>query len=71
VPVQVPPLPLRPVGAMVAALGLLGLVGWFVLELRAGERVGLAERVAAGAQAFWPLVAATSGPRVRLRRGAG
>jgi hypothetical protein len=35
---------------------LLCLVGWFGAELtHEGPRVGLAERVAAGAQALWPL----------------
>ena len=40
---------------------LLLVVGWFFAELlMAGERVGLAERVAAGAQAVWPLVVVLS-----------
>ena len=43
----------RPV-TRVAATVLLGLVGWFAVELN-GPRTGLAERVAAGAQALWPL----------------
>lgn len=49
----------RPVTRNVlAGAVLLGLVGWFVVELAAdSSRVGLAERVAAGAQALWPLVA--------------
>lgn len=43
---------------LVAALGLLGLLGWFGLEFFGdGPRIGLAERVLAGAQAFWPLAA--------------
>ena len=43
--------------AVPAAVALLGLVGWFVVELAADSgRVGLSERVAAGAQALWPLV---------------
>lgn len=48
---------LRPaVGAGAAAL-LLGSLGWLLVELSTqGDRVGLAERVAAGAQALWPLV---------------
>ena len=33
---------------------LLGLVAWFVAELY-GDKRGLAERVASGAQALWPL----------------
>jgi hypothetical membrane protein len=48
---------LRPVVAVAAAVVLLGLVGWFGVELfRDGTRVGLAERLAAGAQSVWPLV---------------
>ncbi|HEY6425340.1 MAG TPA: DUF998 domain-containing protein [Pseudonocardiaceae bacterium] len=41
-----------------AAAGLLGLLGWFGFEyLSDGPRIGLAERVLAGAQALWPLAA--------------
>ncbi|MGH3917317.1 MAG: DUF998 domain-containing protein [Pseudonocardiaceae bacterium] len=41
-----------------AAAGLLGLLGWFGLEFFGdGPRIGLAERVLAGAQAVWPLAA--------------
>ncbi|RZS87059.1 putative membrane protein [Motilibacter rhizosphaerae] len=57
--------PLRPVPAAVATAGLLGLVGWFAAELSAGtDRVGLAERAAAGAQALWPLAAVALARRV-------
>nr|AGU11684.1 Protein of unknown function DUF998 [uncultured organism] len=35
---------------------LLALVGWFGITLWLGGPVGLAERVAAGAQAIWPLL---------------
>jgi hypothetical protein len=57
----------RPV-ARVAAAVLLGLVGWFAVELN-GPRIGLAERVAAGAQALWPLaVVLTVRGRGRSRR---
>ncbi len=45
----------RPVPSVLAAATLLGLVGWFGVQLRADEGVGLAERVTAGAQALWPL----------------
>lgn len=39
-----------------AAAALLGLLVWFAVELSTGGgQVGLAERVAAGAQALWPL----------------
>ena len=48
------PLLRRPVSAA-ATLALLSLVAWFAIELHGGQR-GLAERVAAGAQALWPLV---------------
>lgn len=47
---------LRPVVSAGAALVLLGLVGWFTVTLTTGDRTGLAERVAAGAQACWPLI---------------
>ena len=44
-----------------AGVLLLGLVGWFVAELASDSgRVGLSERMAAGAQSLWPLVAAWS-----------
>ncbi len=54
------PAALRPVVSFAAALVLLGLLGWFAVTLGTGGRVGLAERLAAGAQACWPLVAALS-----------
>jgi hypothetical protein len=55
--------------ASVSAGGvLLVLVGWFAVELSAdSQRVGLAERVAAGAQSVWPLVAAWSTSRLVRR----
>ncbi len=43
---------------LAAASGLLGLRGWFGFEyFGAGPRIGLSERVLAGAQALWPLAA--------------
>jgi hypothetical membrane protein len=45
---------LTPIASAVATVGLLGLVGWFALELHGGQR-GLAERLAAAAEALWPL----------------
>jgi len=48
-----PPL-LRRSSAIVASVGMLGLVAWFALEIHGGQR-GLSERAAAGAQALWPL----------------
>jgi hypothetical membrane protein len=49
---------------LLAAAGLLGLVGWFGLAL-GGEQQGLAERAAAGAQALWPLAVVVSARRAR------
>lgn len=50
--------PLRRTTSVAAGATLLALVGWFTAELVAdSDRVGLAERVAAGAQALWPLAA--------------
>lgn len=41
-----------------AAAGLLALLGWFGIEyLSEGPRIGLSERVLAGAQVLWPLAA--------------
>jgi hypothetical protein len=41
-------------------------VGWFFVELAVdGDRVGRSERVAAGAQAVWPLTAAWGARRWR------
>jgi hypothetical membrane protein len=45
---------LTPIPSAVATAGMLGLVGWFALELHGGQR-GLAERLAAAAEALWPL----------------
>jgi hypothetical protein len=54
----------RPVSVAAGAV-LLGLVGWFFVELVADtDRVGLSERVAAGAQSLWPLVAAWGARRL-------
>jgi hypothetical membrane protein len=55
------------VDVSVAATGiLLGLVVWFVVELRR-TRSGLAERAAAGAQALWPAVVVITSRRARRR----
>jgi len=56
-------------GSVAAGAALLGLVGWFFVELVAGTgRVGLSERAAAGAQSAWPLAVAWGTAR-RERRG--
>lgn len=62
------PIGLRRPVALVAGAVLLGLVGWFAVELN-GPRVGLAERVAAGAQALWPFVVVLT-TRSRDRSGS-
>lgn len=62
------PFPLRRPVRLAAAGLLLALVGWFGVELSVGgARLGLAERVAAGAQAVWPLVVVL-GCRLAARR---
>ncbi|MEU4690874.1 DUF998 domain-containing protein [Actinoplanes sp. NPDC023714] len=53
------PRALRPAVSLAAAAVLLGLVAWFAVALGTG-RAGLAERVAAGAQALWPLAVVLS-----------
>ena len=58
------PVGLRPVVAGVASGLLAGAVVWFAVELNGGTRVGFAERVAAGAQALWPLFVAVSASRL-------
>lgn len=61
--------PLRPAVSRGAAAVLLGLVGWFFVELAADTgRVGLSERFAAAAQALWPLAVVVAARRAR--RGA-
>lgn len=59
---QRPPVPagLRLPVPVAAAAVLLGLLGWFAMALSDSDRVGLAERVAAGAQALWPLLVVLS-----------
>ena len=63
----------RPASVAAGAV-LLGLVGWFFAELAAdSSRVGVSERVTAGAQAVWPMVVAwsTSGIGTTTRRSRG
>ena len=58
------PVPTRPVVGFAAAAVLIGLLGWFGAELAADAgRVGLTERVTAGAQALWPLTAVLASRR--------
>lgn len=61
--------PLRTGVSVGAGAALLGLVGWFFVELAAdSDRVGLSERVAAGSQAVWPLAVAWGSLGMRRRR---
>jgi hypothetical membrane protein len=56
-PEQIVAAVLEPRVSAAATCALLLAVGWFFTELLAGgDKVGLAERVAAGTQALWPLV---------------
>ncbi len=58
------PVPLmRRLPSALASGVLLGLVVWFAAELHGGQR-GLAERVASGAQALWPLLVVLAARRV-------
>jgi hypothetical membrane protein len=60
------PLGLRPGVSVLAAAVLFGLLAWFAAELYGdGTRVGLAERIVAGAQSLWPWF---SSPAVPERR---
>ncbi len=61
---------LGPQVSVAATCILLLAVTWFFAELLAGsQRVGLAERVAAGAQAVWPLAVVLSLRRTRPHLG--
>lgn len=57
---------LRPLPAAAATATLLGCLGWFGVQLRADEGVGLAERVTAGLQSLWPLAVTTTTATVAL-----
>jgi hypothetical membrane protein len=60
-PEQIVAAVLEPRVSAAATCALLLAVGWFFTELFAGgNKVGLAERVAAGTQALWPLVVVLS-----------
>ncbi len=53
---------LAPAASATAVIVMVGLVLWFVAEIHGGQR-GLAERVAAGAEALWPLAVVLSSRR--------
>ena len=55
---------LRAIWRLGASVVLIGTLAWFAAEL-GGDRVGLAERFAAGAQALWPLVVVLSSRAAR------
>jgi hypothetical membrane protein len=61
------PWTLRPVASAIVAALLLGLVGWFAVELLStAGRIGLSERTASAAQALWPLVVVLTARAVDL-----
>jgi hypothetical membrane protein len=63
------PWALRPAVAAAVVTALVALVLWFGIELiLAAGQVGLAERVAGGAQAIWPLAVVLSCRRMIARR---
>ncbi len=58
----------RPEVALPVAAVLVAGLSWFFVELTSDtDRVGLSERVAAGAQALWPLAAVLASRRSRSR----
>jgi hypothetical membrane protein len=60
-PVTRRPWGLRPAIVAGAGVVLAGTLAWFVVELAADSgRVGVSERIAAGAQAIWPLAVVAS-----------
>jgi hypothetical membrane protein len=70
VPAQTVAVLLRPAACAVATCTLLLLLGWFFGEQIAGGReVGLTERLAAGAQAVWPLAVVLSARLVETEGG--
>jgi len=61
---------LRPQACAAATGTLLLFLAWFIVEqLASGPRVGLAERVAAGAQSVWPLAVVISARRSQPNLG--
>lgn len=64
------PVLLGPQACAAAVCLLLVLLAWFFVEqLLSGPRIGLAERVAAGSQALWPLAVVVSARRSQPNRG--
>ncbi len=59
------PWALRPMVSVTVTLLLCGLLVWFGIELNTGGRIGLAEGIAAGAEATWPLLVAVATLRPR------
>lgn len=56
----------RPGPAVAATVALLGLLGWFALQLGGGGGLlGLTERLAVGGEVLWPLTVAVSAAVVR------
>lgn len=64
------PVLLRRQASAAAAGTLLLFLAWFFVEqLLSGQRIGLSERAAAGAQALWPLAVVVSARRSQPGRG--
>jgi hypothetical membrane protein len=61
---------LRAAVSVAAAAAMIGLLGWFAVELYGdGARIGLTERLLAGAEALWPLLVVLSGRGIRYDLG--
>lgn len=54
------PVALRKRTGVTATVVLLFVLGWFGVSLQTGHLVGLSERFAAGAEAFWPMLVVVS-----------
>jgi hypothetical membrane protein len=67
-PERTVPVLLRLQASAAAACTLLVFLAWFLIEqVMSGQRIGLAERVAAGSQALWPLAVVVSARRSQPR----